>query len=125
MEFKIDTRDTYVRIATLGDHLSVNMAAALEERASHLADTGSPNFLIDLSACQTADEAAFEALATWHETSYSEGRSLVFSGLQEGVLETARESQMDGAINIAPTETEAIDVISMEILERDLFDEES
>jgi anti-anti-sigma regulatory factor len=125
MEFKIDTRDTYVRIAPLGEHLGVNMAAMLEERAAQLADTGSANFLIDLSACQTGDEPAFEALATWHETSYSEGRSLVFTSLQPEVLQAAKDAQMDGAINIAPTEIEGIDIISMEILERDLFDEES
>jgi anti-anti-sigma regulatory factor len=125
MEFKIDTRETYVRIGPLGGHLSVNMAAMLEERAAQLADSGSPNFLIDLSACQTAEEAAFEALASWHESCYSDGRSLVFYGFQADVLAVAREAQMDGAINIAPTEIEAIDIISMEILERDLFDEES
>ena len=124
MEFKIDTRDSYVRIAPLGGHLSVNMAAMLEERATSLADNGSENFLIDLSACQTADGAAFEALATWHETCYSEGRSLVFTGLSDKVLRIARDAQMDGAINIAPTEIEGIDLISMEILERDLFNEE-
>ncbi len=125
MEFKIDTRDTYVRIAATGSHLSVNMAAALEERASQLAESGSGNALIDLSACQTADAAAFEHLATWHENSYAEGRSLVFTGLTDAVREVASESQMDGAINIAPTEVEAIDIIAMEIIERELFDEES
>ena len=31
---------------------------------------------------------------------------------------------MDTAINIAPTLIEAIDIVSMEILERDLFNEE-
>jgi anti-anti-sigma regulatory factor len=124
MEFKIDTRDNYVLIETLGDHLSVNMAAMLEERASKLADTGSQNFLIDLESCQTADGAAFEALAVWHENCYSEGRSLVFTGMQRPVLAAVKEAQMDGAINIAPTEQEAIDIINMEILERDLFNEE-
>ena len=125
MEFKIDTKDTYVRIAPLGGQLNVNMAAALEERAAQAADNGSLNFLIDLNACQTVDEAAFEALATWHETSYSEGRSLIFTGLSDAVLRTAQDAQMDGAINITPTEAEAIDMISMEILERDLFSEEN
>ena len=125
MEFKIDTRDTYVRIAPIGEHLNVNMAAKLEEKASSLADGGPVNVLIDLSACQTADEAAFEALATWHETAYSEGRSLVFTGLSSAVMDVAKESQMESAINIAPTEVEGIDIISMEILERELFDEES
>lgn len=125
MEFKIDTRDTYVRIAPIGEHLSVNMAAMLEERATQLAESGPGNALIDLSACQTADEAAFEALATWHETAYSEGRSLVFTGMSSAVMDVAKESQMESAINIAPTEVEGIDIISMEILERELFDEES
>lgn len=125
MEFKIDTRDTYVRIAPIGEHLSVNMAAMLEERATQLAESGPGNALIDLSACQTADEAVFEALANWHETAYSEGRSLVFTGLSSAVMDVAKESQMESAINIAPTEVEGIDIISMEILERELFDEES
>lgn len=125
MEFKIDTRETYTRIGSAGEHLGANMAATLEERATQLTDNGSQNILIDLSSCQTADEAGFEALATWHETSYSEGNSLVFFGLQPDVLKVAREAQLDGAINIAPTEIEGIDIISMEILERDLFDEES
>jgi anti-anti-sigma regulatory factor len=125
MEFKIDTRESYVLITPLGGHLSVNMAAMLEERAAQLAETGPGNALIDLSNCQSADEAAFEHLANWHEKAYSEGHSLVFTGLQPAVLNVAREAQLDGAINIAPTETEGIDIISMEIIERELFDEES
>src|ERR1044072_7707252 len=125
MEFKIDTRDSYVRITPLGDHLSVNMAAMMEERAAQLAETGPGNALIDLSACQSADEAAFEALATWHENAYSEGRSLVFIGLQPAVMNAVKEAQLEGAINIASTEVEGIDIISMEIIERELFDEES
>lgn len=125
MEFKIDTRESYTRIGSAGEHLDANMAATLEEKASRLTDSGSHNFLIDLSSCQTAEESGFEALANWHESSYSEGRSLVFTGLSAEVLRVAREAQLEGAINIAPTEIEGIDIISMEILERDLFDEES
>lgn len=125
MEFKIDTRETYTRIGSAGEHLGANMAAALEERASQLSDSGSQNFLVDLSSCQTADEGGFEALANWHENAYSEGHSLVFTGLEPDVLKVARDAQLDGAINIAPTEIEGIDIISMEILERDLFNEES
>ncbi|MEO6834267.1 MAG: STAS domain-containing protein [Chitinophagaceae bacterium] len=125
MDFKIDTTDTYVHIGVPAAALDEIMAAALEERVGQLTYYGSNNFLIDLSACQSADENGFEALATWHEQLYSEGRSLVFTGLQPGVLAVAKEAQLDGALNIAPTEIEAVDIISMEILERDLFGEES
>lgn len=125
MEFKIDTRESYTRIGSSAEHLDANMAAALEEKAAQLADSGSQNYLVDLSSCQSAEEAGFEALANWHEAAYSDRQSLVFFGLAQEVLAIAREAQLDGAINIAPTEIEGIDIISMEILERDLFDEES
>lgn len=125
MEFKIDTNENYARIAPLGTNLSVNMAAMIEEHASQLAESGCPNFLIVLSACQTGDAAAFEALVKWHVQCYSEGRSLVFTEVQDPVRKRMRELEVDEALNIAPTEIEAIDIINMEILERDLFNEES
>ena len=125
MEFKIDTRETYVLITAPASPLDVNMAANLEERVGQLTYNGRNNFIIDLKACQSAEASAFEAMASWHEQMYSEGRSLVFSGLQDTVLEVAKKAQMEGAINIAPTEIEAIDIISMEIIERELFGEES
>lgn len=125
MEFKIDTRENYVVIAPIGERLNVNMAAMLEERAAQLAETGPGNALIDLSNCQSAEEAAFEHFANWHEKAYSEGHSLVFTNLEPEVASVAKEAQLDGAINIAPTMAEGIDIISMEIIERELFDEES
>lgn len=125
MEFKIDTSENYARIAPLGTNLNANMAAAIEEHATQLAENGIPNFMIVLSACQTAENAAFESLAKWHEQCYSEGRSLVFTGLQEPVRRQLRQLELDDALNITPTEIEAIDIINMEILERDLFNEES
>jgi len=125
MEFKIDTRKSYVHIAPTGMELNANMAAGLQTQASQLAEAGSQNFLIDLSACQTADPSVFESFALWHENCYGAGQSLVFTGLNAEVLKIAKSTQMDGAINIAPTEMEAIDLINMEILQRDLFGEES
>lgn len=125
MEFKIDTSESYARIAPLGTNLNVNMAAAIEEHATQLTENGIPNFMIVLSACQTAEDAAFESLAKWHEQCYSEGRSLVFTGLQDAVRKQLRQLELDDALNITPTEIEAIDIINMEILERDMFDEES
>lgn len=125
MEFKIDTSENYARIAPLGTNLNAIMAAAIEEHATQLAENGIPNYMIVLSACQTAENAAFESFAKWHEQCYSEGRSLVFTGLQEPVRRQLRQLELDDALNITPTEIEALDIINMEILERDLFSEES
>lgn len=124
MEFKIDTRSNYTLIRPLSARLDANMAVRLSEKCQELSDTDSQNYLVDLDACQEADEAAFEALANLHEACYAQGQSIVFTNIQDPVLEALKEAQMNDAINITPTEQEAVDIISMEILERDLFNEE-
>lgn len=124
MEFKIDTKESYSIISPTATHIDASMAGAIETHCQSLADNGSNNYLIDLLACQGGDEQGFEALARLHEKCYSEGRSLVFTNINNGLFKQMREAQMDGALNIAPTEIEGIDIIHMEILERDLLGEE-
>ncbi len=125
MEFKIDTKEIFTQISPQNALLNANMAAELERKCTELTDSGSNNFIINLDACQNADEDAFEVLATLHENLYGNGQSLVFTGFSQEIHQLIRDAQMDTAINIAPTDAEAIDIISMEILERDLFNEES
>jgi anti-anti-sigma regulatory factor len=124
MEFKIDTRATYTHITPIYGHLNAIMAAALGQKCTQLSETGSQNFLIDLNNCQDADKDAFTALGQLHETCYAAGQSLVFTGIQDAVMRVIKEEEADLILNIAPKEIEAIDIISMEILERDLFNEE-
>jgi hypothetical protein len=59
-----------------------------------------------------------------HEDSYSNSRSLVFTGIQSEVMKAMKEEELDLSLNIAPKMIEAVDIISMEILERDLLGEE-
>jgi anti-anti-sigma regulatory factor len=125
MEFKIDTKEIFTQISPVNEHLNANMAAELERKCAELTDSGSNNFIINLDACQNAEPEAFEALAALHEVLYANGQSLVFTELTDGVMRQIKDAQMDQTINIAPTEIEAVDIISMEILERDLFNEES
>ena len=70
------------------------------------------------------DDSAAELLATMHEEWYADDQSLVFTNLQEDVASTIRKRDEDNMLNIAPTYEEAVDIVSMEILERDLFNEE-
>lgn len=125
MEFKIDTRANYTHITPVYTQLDAIMAAALQQKCTELADEGSQNFLIDLNACQDGAAAGFEDLIALHEACYASGRSLVFTGIGNTLMAAFKAAEVDQALNLAPTEIEAIDIISMEILERDLFNEES
>ncbi|MCB0541650.1 MAG: STAS domain-containing protein, partial [Bacteroidetes bacterium] len=82
------------------------------------------NFIIDMQQCSKTDNTSFPALAELHEDCYMNQRSLVFTGIQAPVLDALNENELAEMLNIAPTMQEAVDIISMEILERDLMNED-
>jgi anti-anti-sigma regulatory factor len=125
MEFKIDTNPSYIQITPVTNELNANLSAALRQKWKELTQSGSQNFIIDLSNCTEADKNAFDGLTGLHADCYSNGQSIVFTNVQDTVLKLMKEAETDMAINIAPTHQEAVDIISMEVLERDLFNEES
>ncbi len=123
MEFKIDTKPTYSIITPLDAHIDANMTAALSQKCDDLAKSGSTNYIIDLQHCIAGDNTAFDDLVQMHENCYNNSQSLVFTSVQESVLKQLQALELDTVLNIAPKMIEAIDIVSMEILERDLFDE--
>jgi anti-anti-sigma regulatory factor len=125
MEFKIDTKPTYTVIAPMNSSIDANMTEAVRQKWKELTESGRGNIIIDLSSCSGADERAFRALEQLHEEVYSNRGSIVFTNLQPAVWTVVKEKEADLLLNIAPTMQEAVDVVSMEILERELFDEES
>lgn len=124
MEFKIDTKPTYTIITPVDAHIDANMTAALGRKCEELATNGSTNYIIDLQHCTSGDNTSFDDLVQMHENCYNNSQSLVFTGIQNGVMQQLQELELDNVLNIAPKMIEAIDIISMEILERDLFNEE-
>lgn len=123
MEFKIDTRSNHNLIRPLSGSLDAIVAEGLLEKCTSLSAEEGQNFLIDLSACQNMTEDAADALAALHEMCYGQQSSLVFIKVSAAVASVMDETGLDGLINIAPTEAEGVDIISMEILERDLMNE--
>jgi len=125
MQFKIDTKPTFTVITPLNSNIDANMTAALRQKWKALTESGSGNAIIDLSCCTSADESAFAQLRELHEEVYGNNQSIVFTNLQPPVWKVVKHEEADILLNIAPTMQEAVDVVSMEILERELFDEES
>jgi anti-anti-sigma regulatory factor len=125
MDFKIDTRDTFSVITPESENITVNMTDDLRSTFEKMRQSGSQNFIVDLQNCKTIDDDALQSLVDMHEECYSMGRSLVFTGVKGKVLASLKVSETDTLLNVTPKMIEAIDIISMEILERDLYGEES
>jgi anti-anti-sigma regulatory factor len=124
MDFKIDTKDAFTVIAPTATLLNANLAQNIAAQCEIVRQNGSGNYIIDLASVQQVDAEALTSLIALHEQLYSAGQSLVFTGLQAAVWAAVREQGADFQLNIAPQMIEAVDIISMEILERDLLSEE-
>jgi anti-anti-sigma regulatory factor len=124
MDFKIDTRDTFSVITPVSETITANLTGELQATFEKMRQSGSQHFIVDLQHCTQMDAEAMEQLVAMHEECYSMGRSLVFTGIKGKVMTALKENETDLLLNVAPKMIEAIDIISMEILERDLFGEE-
>ncbi len=124
MEFKIDTKDSFTIIMPVNNRIDAKLTGALREKCAELAQKGANNFIIDLKDCGEMDGNCIDDLMTLHEECYANEQSLVYTGINKQGITVLKEHETDMLINLAPTMKEAVDIISMEILERDLFREE-
>lgn len=123
MEFKIDTKPNYTLITPVINELDVNLTEELTNKWQELTQSGSNNLIVDLHNCIMADKTVIPHLMVMHERWYEKEQSLVFTNIQDAVMAMLKDAEIN-ALNVTPTMAEAIDIISMEILERDLFNEE-
>jgi len=124
MEFKIDTKNSYTLLTPVTNAINANLTGAISQKMEELGQSVSSNLILDCCNCSKIEDSAFEALKQLHEDFYSSSCSLVFINLQPRILEAFRINNEGIDINIAPTLVEAIDIVNMEILERDLLNEE-
>lgn len=124
MEFKFDTKPTYTIITPVADELDAALTEKLADKIKLTGNNEGNNFIIDLQECKKADISSFPELADLHDWCYENQRSLVFTAIAPEILQQMQEEDLTESLNIAPTMAEAADIISMEILERDLMAEE-
>jgi anti-anti-sigma regulatory factor len=125
MDFKIDTRDTFSVITPDSETITVILTGELQATMEKMRQSGSLNFIVDFQNCVSIEEEAIAELVSLHEACYSQGGSLVSTGVNSKIMAALKAEETDLLINVTPKMIEAIDIISMEILERDLFNEES
>lgn len=123
MDFKIDTKDTFTVITPTYTTINAKLADDLAVKCEEIRQNGSKNFIIDLQHATSLDKDGIEAFITLHEECYSSEESLVLTGINPELIKTLSDEEHD-ALNITPRMIEAVDIISMEILERDLLSEE-
>ena len=122
MQFKIDTSEKFHAIQIKEQSLSANMTGELDACLTPLLQQEVKNVVLILQDIQTIDNAAGEHLVKLQQSFYEQNASFVLCCLQKQVEKALDTVDLLELLNVAPTESEAWDIVHMEEIERELGD---
>ena len=120
MNFTIEDKGKYTLVTSSVDKLDTTCAPELKSELVYLNKTGVRNIIIDLTATRYCDSSGLSALLVANRLCKSVDGSLVVCGLQEPVKKLVQISQLESVISITPSLQEAIDLLFMEEMEKDV-----
>jgi anti-anti-sigma regulatory factor len=123
MNFKIDTREKFTVITPLTDFLSDNLTAELNELLSSYKQS-KINLIINFKNVSIINEQVIKQIAAWQNEFYNNKLSFVLCEVQQSVKTILEQLELNDALNLVPSETEAWDMVQMEEIERELLDDE-
>ena len=124
MNFKIDTKEKFHVITIQEPQLAANMTAELDDCLQKTQQNGVQNIVLVLKDIKNVDNAAAEYLVKTQQRFYERNSSFVICNLDPTVEKSLDESGLLELMNTTPTESEAYDIVQMEEIERELFDED-
>lgn len=119
MQFKIDTKEKLVIFRLEETTLDAKMSDALINTIRELPELEGKNLVLDLHSLQSADPQALKAIFTVYSRQYELGLSCAIANLNTS-LTTILTRDYPDMQNVVPTTSEAIDMVMMEDLEREL-----
>lgn len=123
MNFTIEDKGRYTLVTANVDKLDTTCAPELKSELVYLNKTGVRNVIIDMSSARYCDSSGLSALLVANRLCKSVNGSLVVCGLQEAVQKLVQISQLESVLSITPTAAEAVDLLYMEEIEKDVNNE--
>lgn len=124
MKVKIDTKEKFHAITLPGPSLSATMTEELADCLLPCLQNDVKNVVLVLKDIKSIDNAAGEKLVYIQQKFYENSASFVICELQKPVEEFLDQNELLEMMNVAPTESEAWDIVQMEEVERELMDGE-
>ena len=122
MKVKISTNGKFHAITVLESILAANMTAALHDLCEPFLRQEVKSVLLNLKDIQKMDSAAAEAILEIRNLFYANRASFVLCELQSSVKNYFNQNEQFETLQIAPTQSEASDIIFMEEIEREFTD---
>ena len=124
MNVKIDTKEKFTVITPIEATISAIMTDELTKMLLPYQQKDIPHIVLNMEAVQQVDEIAGENIANLQQNFYEHDASFVICCLQPAVDALLDKIEFLEVMNVTPTESEAWDIVQMEQIERELFDDE-
>lgn len=120
MKFTIDKHEKYVVIKLNESKLNSLFTPQLKSELIMINAEGQRNIILDLCQVKFADSSGLSSLLVGHRLCKNADGVFILSCLNESVARLITISQLDSVMTIVPTVEEAIDLIFMEEIEKEL-----
>lgn len=121
MKFEVDSsRDKVVVIHTKVEKLDAIHAPELKSEIVLQSKSGQKNLILDLSESRYIDSSGLSAILVANRMCRDMNGTFVACGLQDAVKKLITISQLETVLKITPTLNEAVDLVYMEEVEREL-----
>lgn len=120
MNFVSDQKEKLVYITSNVEKLDAIYAPELKSELVLQNRSTQRNIIVDLSATKYIDSSGLSALLVGQRLCRDANGTFVVCGLQETVKKLIAISQLDSVFKITPTLNEAIDLVYMEEVEREI-----
>ena len=121
MKVKTDTKEKFHVITVQETTLSAVMAAELSDLLLPYLQNDVKNIILNLKELQSLDEIAAEKLVKLQQNFYEKNSSFIFCELQKPVENFLDNVNLLEIMSTTPTESEAMDIVQMEEIEREMF----
>lgn len=121
MNFKTDTKEKFTVLSVECNQLTANLSAPLFHRVRELAETPPHNVILKLDGVGQMDREVADGLALLRQEMYELQHSFVVCALQDAVYANVAGWEMEEALNLTPTESEAWDIVQMDEIEREFL----
>ena len=124
MKVKTDTKEKFHVIAVQESSMSADMAAKLSDLLLPYLQNDVKNVILNLKELQSLDEIGAEKLVKLQQNFYEKNSSFVVCEMKKPVEDFLDSVNLLEMMNTTPTESEAMDIVQMEEIEREFLNEE-
>lgn len=120
MKFTVDKHEKYVLIKLNENKLNSLVSPQLKSELILTNTEGQRNIILDLSNVKYSDSSGLSSLLVGHRVCKNSDGTFILTGINDNISRLISISQLENILTIVETVDEAIDLIFMEEIEKEL-----